>query len=578
MKSASDPAQAGDTLQCDLVIVGSGASGLSAAVVAARLGLDVVVAEKEPVIGGTSAWSGGWLWIPRNPLALAAGQVESLDEIRTYLRAELGNSYDEQIIETFLAQGPRMVAFFEQETEVKFFNGATLPDFHGNLPGAASGGRAVCAQPFDGRRLGKDIALLRPPLDLVSPLGMGIASGADMGHFFNMFQRWPSFLHVTRRVGRHLMDRVRHGRGMHLVNGNALVARLLKSALDLKIRIMPASPVIELLRGQTRIEGVVIAGPGGRTRLLARRGVILAAGGFPHDVLRRARLFAHAPTGAEHWSAAPRGNTGDGLRLGESAGGVVRDDLSAGGGWVPVSLVPNPGGADGHFPHLVERAKPGLIIVRADGRRFCNEANSYHDVISALIETTPPGEPLEAWLVCDHRFIRRYGLGRVRPRPFLLGPWLRNGYLKQGRSLEALAQACGISPQGLRDTVERFNGFARQGRDTDFGRGETAFNRAMGEPAHQPHPNLGELVKGPYYAVRIVPGSLSTFAGLRTDDRARVLDGERQPVPGLYAVGNDMSSIANGRYPAGGFTLGPGMTFGYIAAHDAAGVPLEDAP
>lgn len=564
------------TLRCDLLVIGSGAPGLAAAVTAAHLGLDVVVAEKTEVVGGTSAWSGGWLWIPRNPLALAAGQDEDPAVVRGYLRRELGPSYDEAVIETFLEQGPKMVSFFDKETSLQFINGTVLPDFHGKVEGAALGGRAVCAAPYDGRNLGRDIALLRPPLDLVSPFGMGIASGADMAHFFNALRRWPSFLHVARRVSRHMLDIVLHGRGMQLVNGNALVARLLRSALDLGVRVMTSAPARDLIVEDGAVRGARVDAPTGTVEIRAERGVVLAAGGFPHDERRRAELFPHAPTGREHWSAAPKTNTGDGLRLGESAGGTVRRDLKAAGGWIPVSLVPRADGTFGHHPHLVERAKPGLIMVRADGNRFCDEADSYHDVMLALFAATPPGEKVEAWLVCDHRFLRRYGLGRVRPRPFSVRPWLRNGYMNKGRTLAELAAACGIAPDGLERTVERFNGFARTGQDADFGRGETPFNRGMGEAGHAPNPSLGALETAPFYAVKVVPGSLSTFAGLRTDERARVLDAELKPVRGLYAVGNDMSSIAGGNYPSGGFTLGPGMTFGYVAAHDAAGVPLDN--
>ncbi len=241
-----------------------------------------------------------------------------------------------------------------------------------------------------------------------------------------------------------------------------------------------------------------------------------------------------------------------------------------------MSLVPRADGAVGRFPHLIERAKPGLIMVRADGRRFANEANSYHDLMQALFAATPAGEACEAWLVCDHAFIRRYGLGRVRPRPFPLRPWLRNGYLRRGNSPEALARACGISIDGLAATLRDYNRDAVHGQDPRFGRGGSAYNRVQGDAGHQPNPCVAPIVQAPFYAVRIVPGSLGTFAGIRTDAHARALDGAGKPIEGLYAVGSDMSSIMAGRYPAGGITLGPAMTFGYVAAHHVAGVPLDN--
>lgn len=574
------PASAADgdgesRLACDLLVIGSGAGGLATAVTAAHLDLEVMIVEKDPQVGGTSAWSGGWLWIPNNSLARAAGSVDDQVASRTYLRHELDRMYDEELIEAFLTQGPRMIDFLQQETSVRFINGTSIPDFHGNSPGAALGNRAVGAAPFDGRLLGRDIRLLKPPLDLLSPLGMGIATG-EFSHFLNFLRKPRSFAHVTRRVLRHRFDLLRHGRGMHLVNGNALVARLLKSALDLDVRILTSAPAHSLVVEDGAVRGVRIRHLGREAEVRASRGVVLATGGFPHDSGRRAGLFPHAPTGEEHWSAAPRTNIGDGLRLGESAGGHVRTDFRAAGAWAPVSQVPLPDGTFSHFPHLgMDRAKPGAIMVRSSGERFCNEADSYHDVMSALFAETPPGELPQAWLVCDHRFIRRWGLGRVRPAPFPIRPWLRNGYLKKGHTVRELAMECEIDPVSFERTLQRFGEFARQGRDPDFHRGETPFNRAYGDPEHEPNPCLGPIDTGPFYAVRILPGSLSTFIGLATDGHARVLDRQRRPIPGLYAVGNDMASIAGGSYPSGGFTLGPAMTFGFIAAHHACGVPLE---
>lgn len=566
---------AAENLACDLLVIGSGAGGLATAVTAAHLGLQVMVVEKDSHVGGTSAWSGGWMWIPNTSLARAEGSTDDGDACRIYLRHELGPRYDEAFIEAFLTHGPRMIDFFQRETSVRFINGASIPDFHGHSPGAASGNRAVGAAPFDGRQLGKDIHRLKPPLDLISPFGMGIATG-EFWHFVNFLRKPHSFAHVARRVLRHRFDLLRYGRGTHLVNGNALVARLLKSAFDIGVRVLTSSPAKSLVIEDSSVRGARIGIAGREVEVRAARGVVLATGGFPHDICRRAGLFPHTPTGNEHWSAAPRSNVGDGLRLGESAGGRVRTDVAAAGGWAPVSLVPLPDGTLSHFPHLgMDRAKPGAIIVLSSGERFCNEADSYHDVTRALFEATLPGELAQAWLVCDHRFVRRWGVGRVRPAPFPLRPWLRNGYLKKGRTVQELAMACGIDAASLESTIRRFGEHAQRGCDPDFRRGDTPFNRAYGDPEHEPNPCLGPLDVAPFYAVRIVPGSLSTFAGLATDSNARVLDQQSRPIPGLYAVGNDMSSIAAGNYPSGGFTLGPAMTFGFIAAHDACAVPVE---
>lgn len=560
-------------IECDVLVAGSGAGGLAAAVVAAHHGLSVVVAEKEPVFGGTTAWSGGWLWIPRNPLARRAGIEEDPDEPLAYLKGELGNRAADPRIPAFLANGPDMVAFFERNTAVQWIDGNRIPDFH-DIPGSRSGGRSVCAMPYDGRALGGHIARLKPPLDLVSLAGMGIAAGADMSHFFNATRSARSALHVAGRLARHARDLLLHGRAMQLVNGNALVARLVKSALDRGVILMENAPVTALRRNGGRVCGATL---GAGVEIVARRGVVLATGGFPHDRGRIARLFDHAPDGTGHFSAAPRSNTGDGMRLGETAGARIAADQADAGAWCPVSLVPLKEGGVAHFPHLVDRAKPGFIAVTPDGRRFVNEAGSYHDFMKALFAATPPDATPECWLICDHRAQRRFGIGWAKPFPFPLRPYRACGYLKSGHTLEALADACGLPAGALAETVARFNAHALAGDDPDFGRGRSPYNRIQGDSTHGPNPSLGALETGPFHAVRLVPGSLGTFAGLATDAEARVLDDNGAPIPGLYAAGNDMASIFGGHYPSGGITLGPAMTFGYIAARHMAGLASAGA-
>ena len=570
-------------MDCDVLVIGSGAGGLSAAVTAAHLGMRVIVAEKDPQYGGTTAWSGGWMWIPLNPLALEAGIEEGVDKPLSYLRHELGEQFDETRTRTFLDNGPRMIDFFRRKTALQFIDGNLIPDFHGHTPDAATGGRSVCAAPFDGRRLGERLYDLKPPLQETTLWGMGIASGAELRHFLNALRQPESFWYVTKKVLRHWRDWLVHRRGTQLVNGNALVAGLARALFDQGGQILTCSPATSLLKQAGRVTGAVLHSPQGALHVHARRGVMLACGGFPHDTLRKQDLLPHAPTGKEHWSAGNRSNTGDGLGLGESAGGQVARNLVQAAALAPVSLVPRADGSTAHFPHLIERAKPGLIAVTARGVRFGNEANSYHDFMQALLAATPTGQTPEAWLICDHAFIRYYGLGAVKPAPMLLTPWLGNGYLQRGDTLAELARACGIDGERLQATVQRYNGLCKNGKDLDFGKGETPYNRIQGDATRAtarglPNPCMGPIERGPFYAVKIVMGSLGTFAGLRTNAQAQVLDANQQPIAGLYAGGNDMNSMMGGNYPAGGITLGPAMTFGFIAGHHMAGINPNNSP
>ncbi|MDO8285005.1 MAG: FAD-dependent oxidoreductase, partial [Rhodoferax sp.] len=535
----------------------------------------VLVVEKDPQYGGTTAWSGGWMWIPRNPLATEAGILEDIEKPLSYLKHELGAQFDEARARVFLDNGPRMVEFFRSKTALQFIDGNAMPDFHGRTPDAATGGRSICAAPFDGRRLGRKIDQLKPPLPETTLWGMGIASGAELKHFFNAMRSPASFWYVTKLVLRHWRDLIVHRRGMRLVNGNALVAGLAASAFEAGVELRINSPARRLLVDQGRVVGAVIGSQQGDIEIRARCGVVLACGGFPHDTQRKKVLLPHAPTGQEHWSAASRGDTGDGLRLGEAAGGVVASDLVQAAALAPVSLVPQADGSFTHFPHLIERAKPGLIAVTADGERFTNEADSYYDFMQSLLAATPAGQPVQAWLLCDHAFIRRYGLGAVKPAPMPLGGMLNNGYLKRGNSLTELAQACGIDAHNLHNTVQRYNRLALAGQDADFAKGETPYNRIQGDAATgNPNPCMAPLEHGPFYAVRVVPGSLGTFAGLKVNTHAQVLDAQGQPIAGLYAGGNDMTSMMGGHYPSGGITLGPAMTFGFLAAQHAAGLKM----
>jgi len=572
---STDGKDAGEVYECDVLVAGSGCSGMAAAITARHRGLDVLIVEKEPRFGGTTARSGGWLWIPGTSLARAYGINESPEQARTYLRHEAGNNYDAARVDAFLAAGPEAVEFFTTQTALRFDMPLVFPDYHAEAPGGAQGGRSMVTRPFDGRELGEHIRDLAAPLPELTVFGMMLGSGKEIIHFMRATKSLTSAIYVAKRLSRHFVDVLRYGRGMMLTNGNALAGRLARSALDLNIPLWLSSPVRELIVENGAVRGARVTREGRTIEVRARRGVVLACGGFPHDVARRKAMFPHAPTGAEHFSPGPVGNTGDGLRLAESAGGRVENRLSNAAAWVPVSLTTRKDGSRGVMPHFIDRAKPGVIAVMRDGRRFGNEGNSYHDFVQAMTKAAKPGEEIAAFLVTDHKSLRKYGLGCVPPFPMPLSHHLRTGYLMRGATLAELAAKAGIDAKGLADTVTLFNKDAAEGRDPAFGKGSRAYNRYQGDALHGPNPCVAPLSDGPFYAIKVVIGDLGTYAGIVTDANARALDADGRVIPGLYAAGNDMASIMGGNYPGAGITLGPALTFGYIAGRHLADSAAE---
>ncbi|MDO9527061.1 MAG: FAD-dependent oxidoreductase [Gemmobacter sp.] len=557
----------------DVLVVGSGAGGLATAVAAAHRRLSVLVVEKEPVFGGTTARSGGWMWVPGNGPARRAGVVDSAEKARTYLQHEAGAHFDAARVDAFLEAGPKAVQFFEDNTTLQFDLGPTFADYHPDAPGGMDGGRSIVARPFDGRELGPEIRRLRPPLAEITFLGMMIGSGRELLHFFNVLRSPVSAFFVGKLFLKFLRDMAFHGRPMRLMNGNALVGRLVKSCFDKGVPIWTNSAVTRLVRDDSgAITGAIVATPQGEVEVVAARGVVLAAGGFPQDAVRRAALMPHAPSGHEHVSPAPPGNTGDGLRLGESVGGVVDTSLPHSAAWVPISRPRRKDGTLGTFPHFVDRSKPGVIAVTRSGRRFVNEAHSYHDFCQAMVaRCKEEGSENAAWFITDHRAFRKYGLGFAKPAPVPYSSLIRDGYLICGKTLTDLAEQIGADGPALQATVAEFNRHAEQGEDPAFGKGSTSYNRSLGDPEHKPNPCVAPLKQGPFYAVRLYVGDLGTFAGLKTNENAQVLDADGRAMKGLYSAGNDAASIMGGNYPGGGITLGPAITFGYIAARHMSG-------
>ncbi|SEE72467.1 Succinate dehydrogenase/fumarate reductase, flavoprotein subunit [Rhizobiales bacterium GAS188] len=552
----------------DVVVVGSGAGGMAAALTAAHAGLDVVVVEKTEAIGGSTAVSGGALWVPLNPHLGEVGASDSREAVLAYLQAILGNRMRRDMIEAFLEAGPRMVAFMEENTSVSFVPRKVSPDYQPGLPGASLGGRTLDPLPFDGRELGEDFALLRPPFREFLAFGGMMVNRKDIDTLLGVGKSFANFREGSKLLWRYALDRLRHPRGTRLLMGNALAGRLLKSALDKGIALRLRSAAVELLRQGERVAGVTVESGGRRLRLGARRGVVLATGGFPGSAEMRSAMLPHAD---RHLSMAPPGNSGDGLRLALAAGAAIEADNIGNAFWAPVSVMRAQDGREIRFPHLIlDRQKPGLVAVNQAGRRFVNEANSYHDFVEAMHRSHESVPTIPAYLICDSRFLRTYGLGLVRPGPRPLRAFLASGYLVKGKSIAELAGKLGIEAAALADTVARMNAYAQSGEDPEFGRGGNAYNRYLGDEQHKPNPCLGPIDKPPFYAVRVFPGDIGTAAGLKTDPQARVLDAHGAPIEGLFACGNDMNSIMAGAYPGAGITLGPALTFGYIAGQQLA--------
>jgi succinate dehydrogenase/fumarate reductase flavoprotein subunit len=551
----------------DVLVIGTGASGMATAVTAASQGLKVLVVEKGALYGGTTARSGGWLWVPGTHLATEQGIHEMPGAAKAYLKDQGGTHYDEARVDAFLANGPKAIEFFTSKTSLQFDMPPVFPDYHAEAPGGTAGGRSMVTRPFDARQLGDKVKTLAPPVPELTVFGMMLGSGKELWHFLRAFKSGESFLYVAKRFGLHFLDVLRHGRGMTLTNGNALAGRLAKAGMDLGIPVWLNSPAKKLIMQGDSIVGAVIEHEGQSVEVRVRRGVVLAAGGFPHDIERRKQLFPHAPTGREHFTPSPTLNTGDGVRLGESAKGWLDPTIPNAAAWCPTSLVPRSDGSTGVMPHFIDRAKPGVIAVAADGHRFSNEAFSYHDFVQDLVKACKQrnlGEVM-CWLICDHHHLREYGLGAVAKFPLPIGRHLRSGYLKRADTLAQLAQTIGVPEQALAQEVATFNRDVPSGVDSQFAKGSTAYNRYQGDSLVQPNPCMASIAQGPFYAIRVVVGEIGTFAGLLTDAACRVLTQDRQVVPGLYAVGNDAASVMGGNYPGAGITLGPAITFGYVA-------------
>lgn len=568
METPAATAATGWDRTVDVLVIGGGAGGLAAALAASIESLDVLLAEKTGQVGGTASTSAGSLWIPGNRHGAEAGYADDPQDALEYLRGLQGAGANSASMDAYLRLGPSVIEYFERNSEVRFATAGHHPDYR-DLPGAAKAGRVIVPLPFDGRRLGQCFARVRPPIEEFLLFGGMMVGKVDLPPLVNRFRSVGNFLYAAGLLTRYLVDRLRFPRGTRLMMGNALVARMFHSLLQRRVPILFETPMERLHTEAGTVVGATLGTASGDSiRVRALRGVVLATGGIGHHASLRDELMA-APAPAR--SLAAPGNTGDGITSARRIGARVdREADNPGGFWTPVSLPPRRSGAQGLFPHLLlDRAKPGLIAVDGAGRRFVNEADSYHDFVNAMLAS----KAVPCWLVCTGDFIRQYGLGLIYPGTTRLDPHTRTGYLKTADTVEELAQRMGLDARELQRSISQMNAAAQTGVDEWFAKGSTELNRTNGDAAVQPNPCLGPISTPPYCAMQVWPAEIASSAGLAADEHGRVLDLQGDPVPGLYVCGNDRGSIFGGTYPGPGTTLGPALVFAWRAAMHLAGHP-----
>ncbi|MEV0073635.1 3-oxosteroid 1-dehydrogenase [Amycolatopsis sp. NPDC050768] len=534
----------------DVVVAGSGAAGMTAALAAARRGLSVVVLEKAACFGGSTARSGGGVWLPGNHALKAAGIDDTPDKAREYLAAIVGDVVPEANREAFLAHGPEVLELITRHTPLEFRWVPGYSDYHPEAPGGRAAGRSVEPKPLDAKLLGDDLAHLEPPYS-APPLGVPITQ-SDY-RWLSLLARHPRGLARVAKLGaRWLEGRLRGQEPIAM--GQALAAGLFLGLRRAGVDVLLDTPLVELTTENGRVTGVRTTG----TVFHARLGVLLACGGFEHNEEMRTK-YQRAPIGTE-WTVGAAANTGDGITAGLKLGAAT--DLMNDAWWGP--SIPLTGGP---WFALAERSRPGSLMVNARGARFVNESAPYVEAVHAMYgEGDGPAEHIPTWLVFDQRYKDRYLFTGIGPRQPLPGRWYKAGIVAKAPTIEELAASIDVPAEDLRSTVERFNGFARTGVDEDFHRGRSAYDHYYGDPLNHPNPSLGPLAKPPFYAVKIVPGDLGTKGGLRTDEHARVLREDGSIIPGLYAAGNTSAAVMGRTYAGPGATIGPAMVFGYLAA------------
>ncbi len=544
-----------------MVVVGAGGAGMTAALAAGRRGLETVLVEKSPWFGGSTARSGGGVWIPGNYALQAAGQVDGADEpaqARLYLDSIVGDDVPKVRRDTFLDRGPEVMNFLREHTPLRFAWVPEYADYHPEAPGGRLRGRSVEPVPMDARSLGEELGRLHPAYTK-APANL-IVTQADFRKISLGLRTLRGPLTMLRVLLTRMWSILR-GRKMYAM-GNALAIGLRQGLVEAGVPVHYETELTDLLIEEGRVVGVHVVHHGSPTTIRARRGVILGSGGFEKNLEMREK-YQPQPTSVD-WTTGSVNNTGGGILAGIAAG--AQTDLLDDAWWGPTIPLPS-----GPWFCLAERNLPGSIIVNSAGQRFMNEAMPYVEAVHAIYAGEATGVPhVPAWMVIDQRYRNRYLFAGLSPRQPFPGRWYKNGTVKKADTLAGLADEIGVPADALNETVRRFNGFAASGVDEDFHRGESGYDRYYSDPTVKPNPSLHALDRAPYYAVKIVPGDLGTKGGLVTDERARVLRPDGSVIPGLYAAGNVSSAVMGHTYAGPGATIGPALTYGYLAALDIA--------
>jgi succinate dehydrogenase/fumarate reductase flavoprotein subunit len=544
-------------------VVGSGASGLTTAVVAAKHGLKVLVLEKTRYFGGTTAYSGGAPWIPANKHQRSIGVEDTKAAAETYLRHVLGPvsfKSAEQSIKAYLDTAPNMLQWMEANTAVKYQH-TGVPDYRPHLEGASKG-RTIAPVVFNGRLLGQELRKVRYTLQGMTAFGTMQVSPLETAILKDPFGSVSNFVHVTKKGLHWVVDLVIYGKGSFMSGGNALVGRLLYSAIESGVTLKTEVKVLQpLLEGQNVI-GVLASDKSGTTiPIKASKGVVLATGGLG----RSPESKKYVP---QQWSAVPKTNVGDGIHIGLEAGGFLPPQNEDNAIYAPMSVLQYDENQTRCLPHFfLDRTKPGSLIVDENGNRFANESKNYQDFVKTMHDLGVK----KAYYIGDTTHLRRYGMGMALPRPYWNWNVMKRGYLTKARTIRELADKLGIPEQNLTSSISEMNAYAETGVDKRFHRGEDSYDQFYGDHTVKPNPCLGPINKAPYYALPLYPGNVGVIYGLSTNQNAQVLSKQGSVIEGLYAVGCDNNSIMRGKYPGGGSSIGPALTFGYIAARHIAG-------